>query len=360
MIQKLIFCSGSIRLADVNCPGRHRYLSFVPQISFASPFYPNLSCTIPPGARYSNHEHFEVTINTLGGGFAISPNSRWLYLSLNNGLYKFDLSADPIKPTQELVATYEPFNDPFPTKFLWSFLAPDNKIYIVTTSGSRTLHVIHKPDEPGTDCAFEQHGIRLPCHNARSLPTFASYRLGPLDDSSCDTLGLDNVPVAWFRYEHDTLSPGTLEFTDLSYYEPASWSWDFGDGITSSERHPMHTYTNTGSYQVCLTVSNDKGSDTHCKTIQISTVSVVQAAWAESIKTGPSPFRERLFVSFGVNLPSPVFRLFDATGRVALAQPVFTGVNEMDTAALPPGFYVWEVTIGKERIKTGKAIKMSE
>jgi hypothetical protein len=307
---------------------------------------------------FSNHEHFEVTINTLGGGFAISPNSRWLYLSLNNGLYKFDLSADPIKPTQELVAEYEPFNDPFPTKFLWSFLAPDNKIYIVTTSGSRTLHVIHKPDEPGGDCAFEQHGIRLPCYNARSLPTFANYRLGPLDGSLCDTLGLDNVPVAWWRYEQDTLSPGVLEFTDLSYHEPATWSWDFGDGTSSSERHPVHTYTNTGSWQVCLTVSNDNGSDTHCKTIQLNTASAVQPAWAESIKTGPSPFRERLFVSFSIHLRSPVFRLFDAMGRVVLTQPVVTGVNEMDTAQLPPGFYVWEVLAAGQRVKAGKLVKV--
>ena len=52
MIQKFIFCSGSIRLTDVICLGRHRYLSFVPQISYASPFYPNFLCTKPRGARY--------------------------------------------------------------------------------------------------------------------------------------------------------------------------------------------------------------------------------------------------------------------------------------------------------------------
>lgn len=54
MIQKLVFCSGSTRFADVNYSGRHRFLSFVPQISFTFPYYPNFSCTKPRGARYIN------------------------------------------------------------------------------------------------------------------------------------------------------------------------------------------------------------------------------------------------------------------------------------------------------------------
>lgn len=108
---------------------------------------------------FSNHEQTHLTGNTGGGGIAIARNSRCLYVAQSKHLYKFDLKANPVAPTQELVAEYEPFNDPFPTEFHLSFLAPDDKIYLTTTSGSRTLHVVHKPDEPGTDCAFEQHGI---------------------------------------------------------------------------------------------------------------------------------------------------------------------------------------------------------
>lgn len=310
---------------------------------------------------YSNHEQIHLIYNSIGVGASIAPNSHWLYISLQNYIYKYDLFANPIKPTEELVGIYEPFNDPFPTKFLWSFLAPDNKIYIVTTSGSRTLHIIHKPDEPGMDCAFEQHGIRLPCNNNSSLPTFANYRLGPLDGSPCDTLGLDNHPKAWYRYEQDTLDALRVEFTDLSYYEPATWSWDFGDGSTgSTERHPMHQFPQPDVYEVCLTVSNQYGSDTHCKTLYLGVSAQQNPVLQAQVQVSPNPFQERLSVSLSASLRSPVFRLFDMTGRLVRQQRVVLGVNEIETGDLVPGLYFWSVEATGEVVKSGKIVKMEK
>ncbi len=56
--------------------------------------------------------------------------------------------------------------------------------------------------------------------------------------------------------------PLPVSFTDLSLNDPTSWSWDFGDGGTSSAQHPDYTYTTAGVYTVSLTVSNAAGSDT--------------------------------------------------------------------------------------------------
>jgi hypothetical protein len=90
----------------------------------------------------SNHEQMHF-VDTFAYGAAISPNSRWMYLSAGDKILQYDLWADSVVLSAKLIGVYEPFNDPFPTKFLWIFLAPDHKIYIVTTSGSRTLHIIH-------------------------------------------------------------------------------------------------------------------------------------------------------------------------------------------------------------------------
>lgn len=307
---------------------------------------------------FSNHQQFEIITGTsFNGGAIMSPNSRWLYLPSVDWLFKFDLWANPVVSSQEIIAIYEPFNDPFPTKFHFGFLAPDDKIYITTTSGSRTLHVIHKPDEPGTACDFEQHGIRLICRNSNSLPTFANYRLGPVDGSVCDSLGIDNKPVSWWRYEQDTVLLDRFEFRDLSYREPTTWKWDFGDGQKSSERHPVHEYSGTGSYNVCLTVSNANGSSIHCKTIQ-STVSVsdnldVQAA----IQVSPNPFRNRLSVLLSISLRSPVFRLYDAMGQLIQEERLAFGITEVETADVVAGMYFWEVLAGGERVKGGKLVK---
>ncbi|MFB3880891.1 MAG: PKD domain-containing protein [Armatimonadota bacterium] len=56
--------------------------------------------------------------------------------------------------------------------------------------------------------------------------------------------------------------PLTVQFTDQSADYPAYWHWTFGDGSTSFEQHPVHSYAAEGSYTVTLTVANDAGSDT--------------------------------------------------------------------------------------------------
>ena len=55
--------------------------------------------------------------------------------------------------------------------------------------------------------------------------------------------------------------PLSVQFTDRSKYV-TMWKWDFGDGVTSSEQDPVHTYSEPGNYHISLTVSNDAGSNT--------------------------------------------------------------------------------------------------
>jgi len=56
--------------------------------------------------------------------------------------------------------------------------------------------------------------------------------------------------------------PLTVGFTDLSTGDPSSYLWSFGDGETSTDTNPTHTYTTPGLYRVSLTVSNEGGSST--------------------------------------------------------------------------------------------------
>ena len=57
-------------------------------------------------------------------------------------------------------------------------------------------------------------------------------------------------------------APLTVRFTDASTGEITARSWSFGDGNTSSERNPVHTYRAPGNYTVNLTVSTGSSSDT--------------------------------------------------------------------------------------------------
>ncbi|GIV34383.1 MAG: hypothetical protein KatS3mg031_1918 [Chitinophagales bacterium] len=56
-------------------------------------------------------------------------------------------------------------------------------------------------------------------------------------------------------------APREVEFADSSISSDpiVSWLWDFGDGNTSTDQNPVHTYTNRGSYHVSLTIVNASG-----------------------------------------------------------------------------------------------------
>ena len=62
----------------------------------------------------------------------------------------------------------------------------------------------------------------------------------------------------------------TVNFSDESTGDIDSWSWDFGDGGTSTAQNPSHTYSNAGTYTVKLTATNAYGSDTNTKTDYIT------------------------------------------------------------------------------------------
>ena len=79
------------------------------------------------------------------------------------------------------------------------------------------------------------------------------------------------VPTADFSANVESgATPLQVAFTDLSSGHPTSWSWDFGDGTTSTSRNPNHTYVNPGIYSVALTASNGSGSDTKTRTAYIT------------------------------------------------------------------------------------------
>lgn len=72
-----------------------------------------------------------------------------------------------------------------------------------------------------------------------------------------------NLPavVADFYIPNTVCAPINLEFHNTSQRisDSTSFHWDFGDGTTSTEENPFHTYTQSGTYTITL-VAQDVGS----------------------------------------------------------------------------------------------------
>ncbi|HRD26003.1 MAG TPA: PKD domain-containing protein [Methanoculleus sp.] len=129
-------------------------------------------------------------------------------------------------------------------------------------------------------------------------------------------------PVADFSATPTTgTAPLTVQFTDASTNAPTAWSWNFGDGGTSDQQHPSHTYNEPGTYTVSLTATNAGGSDTKTKTGHITVTAPilppVAGFWA-SPTTGTAPLTVQ-FTDASTNAPTGYFWTF-GDGRTSIAQ----------------------------------------
>jgi hypothetical protein len=79
---------------------------------------------------------------------------------------------------------------------------------------------------------------------------------------------MDDTSVRADFTAQPTRGPGplTVNFIDQSCGTITSWQWSFGDGETSNQQNPSHTFSKPGPYTVSLMVTGPSGSDTKAKT----------------------------------------------------------------------------------------------
>ncbi len=296
-------------------------------------------------------------------GCAFSNDGRYLYTANIDSLLQFDMDAANILASEKVVAVSDKYKSVYTPNFSatndfgYMALAPDGKIY---GPGGNTLHMhrIDYPDEEGTEAQMKQHIVNT-VNNANTIPNFPHYRLGPEDGSDCDTLGLNNYAVAKFRYEVDTADYLRVRFTDLSYYRPETWQWDFGDGATFEGRKPYwHTFPKSGTYEVCLTVSNENGSDTLCRTLVLGTSATGDVQPKENlVDVFPNPSDGRFLLTIRDYVPEQgVLRLYDALGREVHHQRVYYGWNDVEAGHLAVGTYVYKVEDQGKLLGQGKML----
>ena len=280
--------------------------------------------------------------------FCFSPNSRYLYKTTGRRVYQYDTEAADINASRQLVAVADGYVNISLSLFMQMQLAPDGKIYMTSRTAAPFLHRIDYPDRPGPACQVIQHCLDSLVATTFCIPSFPHFRLGPLDGSSCDTLGIDNLPWARFRYaQDDAASPMAVQFTDLTAFEPTRWHWDFGElgsGDTSLERHPWHIYAGPGVYEVCLRAGNAYGADTVCREVRVlpATVGSEEAEKMEAAdyQVFPNP------TTGEITLRGPegtgrtrLAILYNPLGQVVLQTTLVGPIHSLSLRFLPAGVY---------------------
>lgn len=160
------------------------------------------------------------------------------------------------------------------------------------------------------------------------------------------SIGLNN-PTSNFSYSNT--GPYQYQFSNLSDNSD-SYFWDFGDGSTSSETNPIHTYNGPGNYTISLVAENCYHYNMTTETIN-QALNVVEAN-SKFIRTYPNPCDKMIFIES----ENPLLKkeLYSVDGK--LIKKAVSGENTIDTSEIKEGVYLLKLTDTSDNIKNIRII----
>ncbi len=173
-----------------------------------------------------------------------------------------------------------------------------------------------------------------------------------------DTFSIDDyivvgtVPTPSFAADDNM---GTVTFTNNSSPNATSFEWDFGDGNTSTEENPVHTYAASGMYEVTLTATNDCGSSALTQTITVEATAVGEIPGISEFNVFPNPNNGRFtMVLRGDALNELQVSFTNLLGQVIMQDQVdFRSGNvtrEFAINDLPSGLYIFQIKSGNKAL----------
>ena len=209
--------------------------------------------------------------------------------------------------------------------------------------------VILNAGNPGQSYAWSNGGTT----QAIFVSTAGTYTVTVTDQQGCnatDNIQVNSVP----GINAGITGPATgtlfqpVNFSDASSPNPISWLWRFGDGITSTQQNPQHTYQAFGVFTVTLIVSDGQCQDTTTSTIDINNVVSLEdelGATAFDLYPNPSSDVFTLFISL-VKRKDMTVEVYDLNGRRVFAdqqRAVQEYKQDISLGAFSKGIYLLKV-----------------
>ena len=181
------------------------------------------------------------------------------------------------------------------------------------------------------------------------------------------TTGNGNTCQASYVWYPDSTGQYSIILVNTSIGMNLSYNWTFGDGTSSTQAYPTHTYAGPGTYVVCVTVTqqNPACTSVYCDSLTVlnkvnapfsinvvaSGATAVAPANAEmDVNIYPNPARDfvQMQIDLGENAPVSA-KLLDLSGKIVTeinAGDLAAGSHSlrMNTSDLPAGMYFARIT----------------
>lgn len=167
-----------------------------------------------------------------------------------------------------------------------------------------------------------------------------------------DTMQLDVLPLpdATFTY----IQPGNFDFSFSPLETGLSYSWDFGDGTTSTDANPSHSYTLAGQYTVGLLLTDNNGCSAYYSLpVQTQTLGLAEDK-LPPVSFYPNPFTTNIRL---IGAGATELTLFSADGKEVLTKKIGEEDTNLDLSWLSSGLYYIQLKTEQGEYYNSKLIK---
>ncbi|MDX1909640.1 MAG: PKD domain-containing protein [Bacteroidia bacterium] len=170
-------------------------------------------------------------------------------------------------------------------------------------------------------------------------------------DSATKTFDVKNPVNGDFLFVIGTNQ--TVSFADAST-EATSVSWNFGDGNTSTQLNPSHTYAAGGTYTVRHIAQGCNGKlDTTRKVVEIFNTAIDRDQLATEVVVAPNPSNDIFHLNISLSQAAPLsVQVFDTNGRLLISRHM-GNIQEtsldLSLGHLPKGVYLLQINAGERQ-----------
>lgn len=190
---------------------------------------------------------------------------------------------------------------------------------VIVTTHNPTLRNISKPSILG--------GMTLQYHPFGVGSVFA------YDSTFCETFCADSFHI---KPSYVLQGNAQVQFYDSTAFVRGR-TWYFGNGDSSSTQNPVYTYASQGTYNVCLKVWDDCGSDSICFSVNTLGAGMKEHEDFE-FTFYPNPSRDEIIVRASESVSEVI--IYDIDGRLLMRTALNQENTRIDLAALSKGAYL--------------------